>query len=445
LPTRFEDQVKNEVNVVVIGGSYAYGLPFEKWLSTGHIVAWKLGEVIPDRRFHLDGLAEPGVHLERMHQKLAAYPKRPDLLIVYSGHNEFTYRCRWSRSVEHYADEIPNRPARLVNELVRRYSPICSLIQEAIEANGLGELPPPEVTRQLVDVPACTREEYAARLDDFRRRLTAIVEHCERIGTLAVLVIPPGNDSGFEPNRSVLPPGTTRARRDAFARRFRTVRASEETNPARAIEEYRALLTDQPGFAEAHFRIARLLERAGGLLEAGRHFRAARDLDGLPMRCPGEFQEVYREVAVAHPKALLIDGQAALAAASPGGILGDPLFLDAMHPSVRGHALLARAILDGLRGRGAFGWPEGTPTPEIDLAECAAHFGLNAKAWKAVCDWGATFFERTAYIRYDPAERLGWITRYRGAARAIALGCDPDDAGLPGIGIGAPSVASRPR
>ena len=201
------------------------------------------------------------------------------------------------------------------------------------------------------------------------------------------------------------------------------------------MEAYRLILAEQPGFAEAHFRIARLLERSGDAGEANRHYLAARDLDALPMRCPRDFQDAYREVAARHPHALLVDGQAALSAASPGGILGARHFLDGMHPTVRGHALLAQAILEGLRARRAFGWPESTPAPVVDPAECADHFGLGSAAWKTACDWGATFFERTAPIRYDPSERLAWIARYRGAASAIAGGRDPEDVGLPGIGV----------
>ena len=78
LSTRSSGSDSDEINIAVIGGSAAYGLPFEKWLSTGHIVAWKLGEAIPGRKVQLDVLAEPGVHLERMHQKLAEYRKKID-------------------------------------------------------------------------------------------------------------------------------------------------------------------------------------------------------------------------------------------------------------------------------------------------------------------------------------------------------------------------------
>jgi hypothetical protein len=445
LPTQFRDAEQGELNVVVLGGSYAYGLPFEKWLSTGHIVAWKLQDAIPQRKIHLDVLAEPGVHLEKMHEKLAAYRKHPDLLIIFSAHNEFTYRFRWSRSVDYYLDEAPARPRRLLKDIALRFSPVCGIIQEAIEANGLGEPPPADITRQLIDVPVCTPEEYAVRLDDFRRRLDSIVSHCEQTETLAVLLIPPGNDSGFEPNRSILPPGTLGADRESFARRFLATRATEASDPAGAITSYTALVAEQPGFAEAHFRLGRLLEQAGRTAEASPHYLAARDHDALPMRCNGDFQTIYREVAARHPRALLVDGQSALAVASAGGIIGDHLFLDAMHPTVRGHALLAEAVLAGLKERAAFGWPEGTPAPAVDPAECAAHFKVGAEAWKVACDWGARFFELTANIRYDPAERLDWITRYRRASREIASGRDPEDVGLPGVGVRSISPAGALR
>jgi hypothetical protein len=92
-------------------------------------------------------------------------------------------------------------------------------------------------------------------------------------------------------------------------------------------------------------------------------------------------------------------------------------------------------VLEGLRLRRAFGWPEGTPAVNVDLAACATHFHLDAETWKVACAWGATFYERTAHIRYDPSERLSWITRYRQAKSAIALGSDPAQLGLPGIGV----------
>ena len=115
-----------------------------------------------------------------------------------------------------------------------------------------------------------TAAEYAERLHDFRVRLEAMTAYCERVGALVVLVIPPGNDADFEPNRSFLPPETTRADREAFAREFEAARRLEAADPDGAVAAYRALLDRQPGFAETHYRLARLLEAAGRREEANR-------------------------------------------------------------------------------------------------------------------------------------------------------------------------------
>ena len=71
----------------------------------GRIVAWKLGEVIPDRRFRALVLAKPGDTLEGQYRKLAGLRSRPDAVIIYCGHNEFFSRIPCSRKVHQYRDE----------------------------------------------------------------------------------------------------------------------------------------------------------------------------------------------------------------------------------------------------------------------------------------------------------------------------------------------------
>ena len=70
---------------------------------------------------------------------------------------------------------------------------------------------------------------------------------------------------------------------------------------AASAARYAAILERHPGFAEAHFRLARLLERQGRVTEAGRHYLAALDHDGLPIRCPAPFRAAYEEVATPAP------------------------------------------------------------------------------------------------------------------------------------------------
>jgi lysophospholipase L1-like esterase len=436
LPTRFPDPPgESRVDVVVLGESSACGVPYDQWLSVGQIVAWKLQEAFPDRRFPVEHLARPGMKLDNVHQLLGSLTRRPDLVIIYAGHNEFSMRHDWAHSTEHYADETP--PTRETLEgFARKHSSLCRLIQRTASRLRL-EIPPVyKITRQLVDVPVYTATEYRDRLHDFRTRLEVITAYCERMGAQVVLVIPPGNDADFEPNRSILPPETQRAQREEFARRFQAARDSEAVDPVGALVAYEALLERQPGFAETHYRLARLLEAMGKRDEANQHYVAARDEDGLPMRCISEFQGVYREVAARHPEAILIDGPAVLRGLSPRGVVGDNFFNDGFHPSLNGHTALAQAILQSLHARRAFGWADVVRAPVVTSADCAAHFTIDAEKWKEVCDYAAWFYLQTAFIRFDPLERHTKRLTYLEASRRLAGGSGPDEVHVPGIGTG---------
>ncbi len=421
------------VTLAVLGGSSAFGLPFERWLSVGKIVAWQLEKAVPGQSVHVEMLAEPGATLEEQYQKLGALERRPDALIVYSGHNEFASRIPWSRKLNYYVDEKAP-PLQKLDDLAARVSPVCSLIRDTADRFRVGVVPPRGMRPPLVDTPAFTAAEYAVRLDDFRRRLDSIAGYCQRTGALAILVVPPANDAGFDPNRSYLPAETTSAGRDAFGREFLATRGLEATDPLRAEEGYRLLLQSQPGFAETHYRLARLLANAGACVEAYEHFVKARDCDGMPMRCLSAFQEVYRDVA-ARDGCPLVDGQALFHAIGANGMLDDGLFMDAMHPSVLGQVTLAQAILDAIRERGALGFANGVPAPRIDIAACAARFGLGTREWRLVAEQGYMFGSGTALLRHDRSEREAKATAFGRAIKRLADGEAAEALGLPNLGV----------
>src|SRR5262249_35478360 len=272
--------------------SSALGEPYRPWLSVGQIVAWQLQEAIPDRRFACEILAWLGDSLEKQHHRLAGIKRRPDAVIIYAGHNEFAARFEEER--DPWVEEEPR-----VWWLRRAYratliSPFCRLAYEIISKNRLDRPVPLTGRHQLVDPPLCSPSETADILADFRRRLEAIVSYCERIDAVPILIIPPANEAGFEPSRSTLPAGLLLPGRRRVAVGFEAPRHPEAGVPPRAAAGYAGTLARYPGFAEAHFRLARLREAQGNLTEAGRHYLAALDCDGLPIRCPAPFRSVYR-------------------------------------------------------------------------------------------------------------------------------------------------------
>jgi hypothetical protein len=429
------------LRILVIGESSARGEPYHPWLSVGQIAAWKLESVLSGRPVHVDMWARGGATIRQMYERLADLTYRPDALILYVGHNEFAARFPWMREPGvYYDDDMPSlfSPAALTAAL--RLSPLCRLVLETWDRKRIDLYPPREPTRELVDQPVCTADERAAIRAEFADRLEAIAAYCEGIGALPIFVTPASSDGGYDPSRSVLPPETPRAERAAFAREVERARTLEETDPVAALRLAGELAARHPGFAETEYRLAVLLQRAGRWDEARPHFIAARENDGMPLRCPEDLRRAYREVAVRHPGVLLIDGPKVLEAAGAHGILDDRLFHDAQHPNLRGYLALTRDLLDQLRARKALGWPEGVATPSLDADDCAAHFGIDAGRWMEICRREAWFFDVTAYIRYDPAFRLARADDYRRAGDAIKAGRKPAEAGIPGLGPEPPAT-----
>jgi lysophospholipase L1-like esterase len=426
-----------EIDLVMVGESSAEGVPFQQWLSIDRIVAWQLQKVIPGRPIRRLSLARSGDTLERQHKRLEGLRRRPDLLIIFCGHNEFKARFSPTRTPDYYfADKLPNTPQLFLNRL-EGLSPICGLIGETAEKCRISIPPSLDSTRDLIDVPVYSTTEYTTLLVDFRRRLEAMVSYAERVGAIPVLIAPPANDAGFEPNRSFLPPETPRSEREAFRGEFLAASRLDQGDLAANILRYRKLLESQPGFAETHYCLARLLVRAGALDEAYQHYIAARDMDGYPLRCTTAFQDAYREVASRHG-CILIEGQAYLHKIGRQGQLDDDLFQDMMHPSLRGYIALTQAVLQALQARRAFGWPQDVPAPVIDPARCAAHFGLSQETWKHVCLWQKGFNELLLPLRHDRSMRLRNRNAGLMAAGRLSAGATPEALGLPNVGIPAP-------
>ena len=381
------------------------------------MVAWKLEEAFGGKKkVHLEMLAQDGIKLVDNYRKLLSLKRRPDAVLIYSGHNEFQGRFAWSRTVD--ADKTVNvavnpynpwrsslEPAMPMEVLHLRgsFSPLCRLIRAALARHFVYSPPPPYVTRPMLDRPAFSEDEYNAILAEFEWQLEAITTFCDRVGAIPILLIPPANTARFEPTRSARLPARMRKKAIIHGRVSR--RANAEVDPAKAITQYRELLKRHPEFAETHFRLARMLEASGEFALANEHDQRARDLDGWPERTQQPFQDAYRRVAAKHERAILIDGPAVCVAKAPNGLPGDQLFVDPCHPSLIGHVALAEAVIQGLHQRRVWDLPNDR-IPTLAAAECAAHFGIGKKDWIEVARKSSDTYRGTAFERYDPLDRL---------------------------------------
>ncbi len=424
------------LRILVLGESSARGEPYHPWLSVGQILGWKLEDVFPGRPIEVDIWAYGGACLEDMHKKLASLTYRPDAMIVYVGHNEFQARYPWTREVEYYLDEdhldSPQSPPFRAAGAIARFSPFERLALNVRDQRLIDLRPVRLPERDLVDRPCCTPQERQALLENFAYRLEAIAEFCDSTATTPIYIIPPCNDAGFDPSRSILEPDAPKAERTAFASQVEHALSLETNDPAAERTLLTELVKRHPGFAETHFQLARLLEKQGLFREARRHYALAREGDGLPLRCPNDFRAAYHATAARHPRMILIDGPKTLENSSRRGIVGDQFFHDAQHPNLRGYALLAQAVLRRLAERGALNWPAGHKPPTVDPMACARHFHIDGPRWAEICRRENVFYGLTASIRHDHAFRDDKAELYTRARQAILDGANPETAHVPG-------------
>jgi hypothetical protein len=153
-----------------------------------------------------------------------------------------------------------------------------------------------------------------------------------------------------------------------------------------------------PGHAATRFRLARALDVLGRTDEAREQYAAARDRDTVRWRAPGDFNDAVRSVVAAldDPGVVLADCERHLLTVADGSVPGADLFLEHVHPNVRGNAALAEAIAlalaDSASGRrlGRWDWslhdsPAGyAGRNDLDAVDLLLAYRQAAMLWRDV-------------------------------------------------------------
>jgi tetratricopeptide (TPR) repeat protein len=170
------------------------------------------------------------------------------------------------------------------------------------------------------------------------------------------------------PFASELDPGLGEADRTQFESLLSAGRLSEQASAwEQALEPLRAACALAPSHAEAHYRLARCLDRLGRLDEARAHYQRACDTDALPFRTDSRLNDLIRRVAEGqtNDRVQLVDAATLLPQQSGVGVSGHESFYEHVHFNFDGAYQLGRiwaeAVAEVLpatvRARGQSDWP----------------------------------------------------------------------------------------
>ena len=339
------------VRIFCLGGSSAYGFPW----TADEAFSGVLGDLLAVQRpghgdevVNVAGISYAMHRLNIVARELAAY--QPDIVVVFSGHNEFVERD--------FYDALRQRGALAAGTYhLLAHSRLYSALHAAVHETTAPSVPRTTdfdmVVRRRQDQVYSDAEKHQV-VDDFQAGLATLMQAAQASGARVVLVTVPCNLRDWPPQRSQAggnadgPARQSAVWSAAYYGGRRSLAAGEYRE---AVRQLQRSLEMAPGNADAYFLLGRAHEGVQEWEAAARCYQQACDADASPIRRLSAMNDTVREVA-AESGALLVDADRDFAEQSPHGLVGFNLIEDYVHPTREGHQRIAWLVWRALRKAG---------------------------------------------------------------------------------------------
>ncbi len=342
----------NTLRVFCFGGSTTYGRPFKAATAFPAWLQIYLEKSEPGRQHEVinaGGISYASYRVVRLMREIVNY--QPDLFIVYTGHNEFLETITYSKML--------NQPPALKSfvemldktRLYRLTRKAVAIVRKRIKVkrNELSE----EVETTLDRIGGFElyeRNDLQKHriLDQFRINLNRMIDISNEAKVPILFIRPMSNLSDFSPFKSEPSSGidSSTARKAAHLRQQATAAMRQGSfEPAKSLLQ-QAMRLD-PEFAMAHYLYAQCMERLGQIENASHEYHTAIDYDVCPLRASSEIDTILEQVTQRRNVPLILV-DSLFAAQCKNGLLGREMFMDHVHPTIKGHQFIARCILKTL-------------------------------------------------------------------------------------------------
>ncbi|MFP6588258.1 MAG: hypothetical protein VB814_11460 [Pirellulaceae bacterium] len=337
--------------IFCLGGSTVQGRPFAVETSFTSWLQLQLEVADPNRKWEVvncGGVSYASYRLLPILTEVMNY--EPDLVVIYTGHNEFLE----DRTYAHLRD--PSRWQSISQQAVRNIRTIHLAREMWHKITG------DSVSTQKVTLAAEVETilDHQAGLKSYQRDRTwqaNVIEHfkfnirkmiaiCNSNRVPLYLCNPASNIRDCTPFKSVPTSGLDQATIQSIQQIKSDIPKQLQSRSVKPIRESAHRLTQlDPHNAATLYQAGLLLLDNGAGVAARDVLLRAKDEDICPLR----ILTVMNEFLVSAPsgQALqVIDVQEYFAERSPVQIPGDNLFLDHVHPTIRGHQLIAGYLFE---------------------------------------------------------------------------------------------------
>jgi lysophospholipase L1-like esterase len=353
------EKLPGTFRVFVVGGSSAAGVPYGYEHSFSAWLEQRLVVELPGVPVEVVNVSASGFGTKRLLnrvRRLAAF--EPDLLIVYSGHNEFA-------EARYFAEIIDMNPVlfdlwdRLVS--TRSYGVVSRLLKRgAPNPDEPLDIEAARTPQQMffVSEPGGAESDQAAVArrwqeieSQYRDNLREMIDAMQSVAANSMLLSLTQNFADWPPGASGHGAGLTSAELTEWQELSDEGDARVEADCAAALDAWQRALAIDEAYASLHYRVAACRRELGRFDGARESYRLASDLDRVPLGAPTRFNAILRELADERGL-LFVDIDAALRVGDDDGLIGNDHIIDVMHPRLETHIRIAREIAEVLRREG---------------------------------------------------------------------------------------------
>ena len=345
-----KDKSVDTYRIFCVGGSTTFGRPYNDTTSFCGWLRELLSKSDSSHRWELinaGGISYASYRVALLMEELIRY--EPDLFIIYTGHNEFLERRTYSRIVE-----MPSSVRGLgaffsrtrTYALGKYFSDVWDRRSFPQDDELTGEV---ETLLEKSVGPIAYHRDVELRsqiLDHYHFNLRRMIEMTRSVGADVILVTPASNLRDCSPFKSEHCHRLNAAERNRWDLLFEQANQSHEKGDwqnALSTIDQAARIDDQ--YAQLHFLRGQILSAMKCWGEAKAAFVRARDEDVCPLRALTPMRDIVMKVAEEQAVSF-VDFAGLVEQRSDHAIPGRNIFLDHLHPTIKGNRLLALALLE---------------------------------------------------------------------------------------------------
>jgi tetratricopeptide (TPR) repeat protein len=353
------DKKPDKFRIFCLGGSTVQGRPYSVETSFSTWLKLNLHAAQPQTDYEVincGGISYASYRLIPIMRELLKH--KPDLFILYTGHNEFLENISYK-----HVKKLPQTLIQLhqIFLKLRSYSLIHKITynlrsKNITRSNALTTPLPTEVHAQL-DLQNGLKsyhrddKQRAQTIMEFRRNLGKMLMIAQNAGVPIILMNPVSNLKDNTPFKSEFSKNISGRHREQIKDIWRQSSEIPWSNAYGKIKLLEKAIKLDKRNARSLYMMAKCYQRLGRVSDAKKWFILAKDEDICPLRIIEPMHQVILETAEQF-KIPLVDIKTLIENRTEDKIPGSQWLLDHVHPNISGHQLIADSLLETMQDMG---------------------------------------------------------------------------------------------